>query len=313
MSTEPQKKKKRRVQADAAATSDVQPDKVAPEPDARVEKEAADVAKKNDAAGAATAPDGSPSPLTRYIPIAFAVLGALMIVVYGRSFLDASIGVLAAVGVVMLLAIFALWNSVRMLTGEMPVPEELAAAELRGTVPRAEKKRSILRALKDLENEHALGKIDDEDFKIVAGRYREEAKNLLRELDTEVAAYLPKAEALIQKHLAQKGLTQEASPYREAGRASRAEGGGDGAPGASHAETLDEPPLNPFAVDSNFAVRPMTAAESAMADEGVRLVEAVAAGEKAVCASCKTINDTDAKFCKSCGTTMKKEEATDAT
>ena len=211
MTTEPQKKKKKRpvsteIEGETAATREHE----------EVAKELREEKKQQTAAEAAAS--GS-NPLARFAPIGFAAIGAVMLVIFGRSFLDASIGVLAAVAVVMLLAIFALWNSIRMLTGEMPVPEELAAAELRGTVPRAEKKRSILRALKDLENEHALGKIDDEDFKVVAGRYREEAKNLLRELDTEVAVYLPKAEALIQKHLKQKGLTQDPSPYREASRA----------------------------------------------------------------------------------------------
>lgn len=285
MTTEPQKKKKKRP-----ASTEVEGETAATREHEEVAKELREEKKQQTAADAASA---GANPLARFAPIGFAAIGAVMLVIFGRSFLDVSIGVLAAVGVVMLLAIFALWNSIRMLTGEMPVPEELAAAELRGTVPRAEKKRSILRALKDLENEHALGKIDDEDFKVVAGRYREEAKNLLRELDTEVAVYLPKAEALIQKHLKQKGLTQDPSPYREASRASTEE-----SESASHGVAQD---------------RPMTADEVNMVEDGLSQLKAVAAGEKAVCDNCQTINDTDAKFCKSCGQTMKKEEATDAT
>lgn len=285
MTTEPQKKKKKRP-----ASTEVEGETAATREHEEVAKELREEKKQQTAADAASA---GANPLARFAPIGFAAIGAVMLVIFGRSFLDVSIGVLAAVGVVMLLAIFALWNSIRMLTGEMPVPEELAAAELRGTVPRAEKKRSILRALKDLENEHALGKIDDEDFKVVAGRYREEAKNLLRELDTEVAVYLPKAEALIQKHLKQKGLTQDPSPYREASRASTEE-----SESASHGVAQD---------------RPMTADEVNMVEDGLSQLKAVAVGEKAVCDNCQTINDTDAKFCKSCGQTMKKEEATDAT
>lgn len=296
MTTEPQKKKKKRpvsteVEGETAATREHE----------EVAKELREEKKQQTAAEAAAS--GS-NPLARFAPIGFAAIGAVMLVIFGRSFLDASIGVLAAVAVVMLLAIFALWNSIRMLTGEMPVPEELAAAELRGTVPRAEKKRSILRALKDLENEHALGKIDDEDFKVVAGRYREEAKNLLRELDTEVAAYLPKAEALIQKHLKQKGLTQDPSPYREASRAAKAE-----TPAAAESDTDVEKAAE---VDDATSPAPIETVGDA--------VKAIFGDDfgtekhgRVVCEKCQTSNDTDAKFCKSCGQTMKKEEATDAT
>lgn len=295
MSTEPQKKKKKRpaspeVEGETAAKREPEDDAT----DAAAEKSPPKSAPKSAPAEAA------PNPLARFAPMGFAALGAIMLVIFGRSFLDASMGVLAAVAVVMLLAIFALWNSIRMLTGEMAVPEDMAAAELRRTVPRAEKKRSILRALKDLENEHALGKIDDEDFKVVAGRYREEAKNLLRELDTEVAVYLPKAEALIQKHLKQKGLSQDPSPYREAGRAS--------------ADASESPADGPSGEQGDPAlVRPMTPDEANMIEDGLRQLQAAAAGAKAVCEKCQTINDSDAKFCKSCGQTMKKEEATDAT
>ncbi len=303
MTTEPQKKKKKR-----SVSTEIEGETAATREHEEVAKELRDEKRKETEASAA----GS-NPLARFAPIGFAAIGAIMLVIFGRSFLDASIGVLFAVAVVMLLAIFALWNSIRMLTGEMPVPEELAAAELRGTVPRAEKKRSILRALKDLENEHALGKIDDEDFKVVAGRYREEAKNLLRELDTEVAEYLPKAEALIQKHLKQKGLTQDPSPYREASRAASAE-----TPAAAESGTDVQKAAVVAAILEN--VRATDASVEALPAETAAKVEAVVekllAGDdlsRVVCEKCQTPNDTDAKFCKSCGQTMKKEEATDAT
>ena len=296
MTTEPQKKKKKRpvsteIEGETAATREHE----------EVAKELREEKKKETAAEAAAT--GS-NPLARFAPIGFAAIGAVMLVIFGRSFLDASIGVLAAVAVVMLLAIFALWNSIRMLTGEMPVPEELAAAELRGTVPRAEKKRSILRALKDLENEHALGKIDDEDFKVVAGRYREEAKNLLRELDTEVAVYLPKAEALIQKHLKQKGLTQDPSPYREASRAASTE-----TPAATESGTDVEKTAEAEDVTSPAPIETVGDAVKAIFGDDFGTEK----HGRVVCEKCQTRNDTDAKFCKSCGQTMKKEEATDAT
>src|SRR5262249_20912344 len=70
----------------------------------------------------------------------------------------------------------------------------------------AEKKRRVLRALKDLEHEHEVGKIDDNDYAAIAARYREEAKALMREMDESIDPLREKAEELARKHLAAKGL-----------------------------------------------------------------------------------------------------------
>ncbi|NOU31962.1 MAG: zinc ribbon domain-containing protein [Polyangiaceae bacterium] len=135
----------------------------------------------------------------------------------------------------------------------------------------------------------------------------------MRELDTEVAVYLPKAEALIQKHLKQKGLTQDPSPYREASRAASAE-----TPAAAESGTDVEKAAVVAAILEDVGA-PAVKVET-LPTETAAKVEAVvdkllAADDlsRVICEKCQTPNDTDAKFCKSCGQTMKKEEATDAT
>jgi hypothetical protein len=50
-----------------------------------------------------------------------------------------------------------------------------------------ERKLSVLRGLKDLEYEHALGKISDEDYATLSRRYRQQARNLLEQLDSDDA------------------------------------------------------------------------------------------------------------------------------
>ena len=83
----------------------------------------------------------------------------------------------------------------RAALGERPHAERrrAAARRARGAARRgsrdvdalAEQKRRVLRALKDLENEHALGKIDDADYEAIAMQYRDEAKAMMREMDRE--------------------------------------------------------------------------------------------------------------------------------
>jgi hypothetical protein len=114
---------------------------------------------------------------------------------------------------VLLLAILALWNSVRSLTGELDVDPELIQAQNKFVSDRAAEKERVLRALKDLENERDIGKLDEADFKAVSARYREEAKDLLREMDAEVAPHREKAEELaakyVKKHLDEAPVATE--------------------------------------------------------------------------------------------------------
>jgi len=99
-----------------------------------------------------------------------------------------------------------LWASLRTLSGDAPLPGNLdeglphphPADEL------LERKRRALRALKDLESEHALGKIDDDDYETLAARYREEAKQMLRELDRQTGPARAEAERLAHEFLARR-------------------------------------------------------------------------------------------------------------
>jgi hypothetical protein len=102
-------------------------------------------------------------------------------------------------------AIALLWASVRTLSGDAPLPAGFEGATLarHGVDDLAERKLRVLRALKDLEGEHALGKIDDADYRTVSAKYREEAKAVMRKMDLEIAPRLEEAERLAQEYLAQ--------------------------------------------------------------------------------------------------------------
>lgn len=137
-------------------------------------------------------------PNTRVLAVVSALSGGAMLAFFVGG---PHLVVLTMGASILLLAILALWNSVRSLTGEIEVEPALIEAQNHIVSSRANEKDRVLRALKDLENEHAIGKLDDADFKAVSAKYREEAKDLLREIDAEVAPHREKAEALAAKYL----------------------------------------------------------------------------------------------------------------
>ena len=114
--------------------------------------------------------------------------------------------VLAAGAIVGAIALF--WTSLRTLAGDAALPEELElmAARPFAQAPADARKRTLLRAIKDLEHDHAVGKIDREDYEELAARYREEAKAAMREMDALSEPLRKKAEEVARQHLAKRGL-----------------------------------------------------------------------------------------------------------
>lgn len=171
-----------------------------------------------------------------------------------------------------------LWASLRTLGGDAPLPTGLASAAIVSRANRGveERKRTVLLALKDLEHERAIGKIDEADYEEVSARYRDEAKALLRAIDEEAAPNRGRAEQIARTHLKKRGLWNE-----------------DGS--AEHEEEkprLSIEPAPPTA--KSVPPPPMTAKEEA---------------DRATCEKCGTSNEPDASFCKKCGAPMRKSAA----
>jgi hypothetical protein len=126
------------------------------------------------------------------------------------------VGAIAGLGSAMLVlaagallgTIGLLWASVRTLSGDAPLSMELEALAARdhGVDALGEQKRRVLRALKDLESEHAVGKIDDADYRDFVAKYREDAKAVMRKMDLRVAPLRAEAERLARDYLADKGI-----------------------------------------------------------------------------------------------------------
>lgn len=144
-------------------------------------------------------------------------LGAVLLSL-GAAFLAANIFgrgafflVLATIGLLGAITLF--WRSTQSLTGEAPLSLDEA---LSLTAPHAEeeRKQAVLRVLKDLEYERAVGKIADADFHELQRKYRAEARALLATLDDELAPARKHAEQLLEERLQKEPVTIAKAPEK---------------------------------------------------------------------------------------------------
>lgn len=127
-----------------------------------------------------------------------AVLGAIpMGMTLGRGPV-----ILTLAGAVLAMVIWVFWESLQNLTGDAPLTLEEAIG-LGAPTAEEERKRSVLRILKDLEYERAVGKLSEEDFQSLSLKYRNEAKALLQSLDEHLGPAREKAEAKLRERLAE--------------------------------------------------------------------------------------------------------------
>jgi hypothetical protein len=126
---------------------------------------------------------------------------------------------LVLAGTALLGTIGFFWASLRTLSGDAPLQAGVASHALVSRVPAPERKRETLRALKDLEFEHSIGKIDDADFKELEARYRSVAKTLMREIDAGLAPRREEAERIVAAYLEKRALRSKPTAEEEPERA----------------------------------------------------------------------------------------------
>lgn len=109
---------------------------------------------------------------------------------------------------VMVGVIALLWASIRVLSGDAPLPPEVEALDRTGHPVDALtiRKQMLLRALKDLEAEHEIGKLGDDDYEDVARTYRTELKEVLKRIDESLAPFRDQAEWEANAFLQKRGL-----------------------------------------------------------------------------------------------------------
>ena len=250
-----------------------------------------------------------PTPVRRLLP--FVAVAAIAGIIATRGL---GVGLMALAGIALLAAIFLAWNSVQSLTGEA----ELSLDEALGmAVPSVEeeRKRAILRALKDLEYERSVGKVSDADYLELSTQYRAEAKELLRALEQQDKPARARAERLLQKKLLKAGLSPDAAQHDDEEEASASESPEDSKPkdepsdskGPHDEDESDEDDAGPDSGreddDDAPSSEPVEATDTPSPEP-----PKVKVGPSRACSECASRNDLDAAFCKKCGHPLADED-----
>jgi hypothetical protein len=119
----------------------------------------------------------------------------------------------------LVLALAALWQSLRAAFGVASADWVIQASRSEERQGLLEEKHALLQSLKDLEFEREVGKISDKDYRRLERSLRSRARETLKLLDRDVAPFKAEAEKLIAEHLKKQDV---ASPYRSADRPAEA-------------------------------------------------------------------------------------------
>jgi ribosomal protein L40E len=141
--------------------------------------------------------------ITKIVATGFPILAVLTAVVMGVLFgIATAILTLATSGLLAGIALF--WTSLRVLSGDAPLSEELLALHIQRNPADAlaSRKTMLVRALKDLENEQAIGKLQQDDYESLRSKYRADLTLVLQQMDAVLQPHRAKAEALANKFLA---------------------------------------------------------------------------------------------------------------
>jgi hypothetical protein len=120
------------------------------------------------------------------------------------------------------LVIALAWASLEQLGGSSDLSLE-EALSLAAPTAAEEQKRAVLRTLKDLEYELAVGKITEADFQVASTHFRAEAKRLIAEADSSLSSRIELAEARVQKFLESKDDPTKASTPKKRRKKAKAE------------------------------------------------------------------------------------------
>ena len=130
-------------------------------------------------------------------------LAVLFLLVLSGTLYGIGPALLVLAATLLVLAMVMLWLSLGELTNEEALSLE-EALELAAPEHREQEKISILRGLRDLEQEHRFGKISDAEFAAESGRMRSQAKQMLSSFDESVKGRRERVEERINRFLMNK-------------------------------------------------------------------------------------------------------------
>jgi hypothetical protein len=132
-------------------------------------------------------------------------LAAGVFATHGTSAVN-TVAVAAAIATVAWAAAMAARTVAPLVAPDLGEQTEMLGGRTRAALER--EKFLVLRSIKEVEFDRAMGKISDADFHEVAGRLRARAAGLLRQLDAESSGY----RALIERELETRVGRRAASP-----------------------------------------------------------------------------------------------------
>ena len=116
-----------------------------------------------------------------------------------QAFLPSAFIVLSIGG--LLFAVSFVWASLRSLFGGSTESHVSESTAMRSRHELLDEKEAAIKSLKDLEFEHEVGKLSDDDFQKLEAETRVRAKRILKQLDDDVRTHRPKAERLLEQEL----------------------------------------------------------------------------------------------------------------
>jgi len=131
---------------------------------------------------------------------------------------------LIAAGLCLSFVLFSLWQSLR---GLMLLRDTSVGSSAHRDLARERllhEKQELLTAIRDVRLEHELRKVSDADFARLEQHYRSRAREVLRELEEQLAPHRPRAQLLLEQALAKPASANapSASPAAAAASASSA-------------------------------------------------------------------------------------------
>ncbi len=238
---------------------------------------------------------------------------------------------LGVAGTMLVLGLVAMFRSFRaaFAVGGIEDAVPTLPAPDRGALE--EEKKSILRAIKDLEYEHEVGKISDDDHARLMSAYRARAKSVLAELERDLGPHLEAAEALVAAHLAgtdaprepsrakakKKKRDRDAAPREGAARAARSSDGDeartrqDASSDDRSSDAASSDDRSSDAVSSDAVSSDDRSSDAVSSDASSS--ESDETSDMRACPSCATRNDADAIFCKRCAARLDATPTRDAT
>jgi hypothetical protein len=122
-----------------------------------------------------------------------------------------------AAGLCLSLVLLALWQSLRQLLVGRPGASVASAPRDPKRDALLREKQELLTAIRDVRFEHELGKVSDADFGRLEQRYRARARDVLRELDEQIAPYREEARALLERAIGAPGAAGAANVASKSG------------------------------------------------------------------------------------------------